>query len=296
MLATRTKAGIGLAVTTLAVGAALVLLLTERDAADVPQARPGDASLAPGVAPVAPGAARERAPRSGPGGADEAQLPASYGEPVEDPAAALAQAREQMRIALETSLSGTLDPEAILDAALALGRLEVDTRAYSEPDPSGCTVYPLLGAPAGTRAELWVGRSSKPDVDRVLSMRIELDALDSPYLLEGCSRAKAIAQLQVQLDSQGQPLNLSILTDFPPSRLNRDLGIPLEQGEIAQGVLWTFDADDPDDWRARTHGLAEGLPGSWEEPSLLLAGRWPAPEKVEAFGSLLRRQFETVRH
>jgi hypothetical protein len=296
MDASRTKLTIGIGMTALAVGGALGWLLTGPHATRSEPVRPADPSQVSSHSPARPDTAREPTGREAAELAAPAPLPAGYDLPTPDPAAALERAREEMRTALEASLHGTLDPEAILDAALALGHLEVDTRAFSEPDPSGCTVYPLIGAPAGTRAELWVGRSSKPEVQRVLSLRIELDAGSSPYLLEGCSRSKAVAQLQMQLDHAGRPLNLSILTDFPPSRRNRDLGIPLEQGEIAQGVLCSFDADDPSSWRARRHGLEEGLPGSWEEPALLLAGRWPAPEKLDAFGGLLQRQFETVRH
>jgi hypothetical protein len=293
MGASRTKIGIAVA---LAITATLASLLVWTGPTDAPQARPPGASTSGHTSLLRPGDVQAEGTRTEPAVAGAATGSVGQGAVQPDPAVALVQAREELRAALEASLCDSLDPVAILDAALALGRLEVDPRAFSEPDPSGCTVYPLLGAPEGTRAELWVGRSSKPQVQRVLSLRLELDAQASPYMLEGCSRSKAIAQLQMQLDHAGRPLNLSILTDFPPSRQNRDLGIPLEQGEIPQGVLWCLDTDEPDRWRARKHGLDQGLPGSWEEPALLLAGRWPSPDKLAAFGSLLQRQFESVRH
>lgn len=213
-----------------------------------------------------------------------------------DGAARLTRARDELRTALEASLYDSLDPGAILDAALSLGSLEVDPRPFSEPDPSGCTVYPLRGVPDGVRAELWVGRSSKPGVAKVLSLRFELDPTEMPYLFLGCARTKAIAQVQMQIGSDGAPLNLTILTDLPPSSRNRQLDVPLEQGSISQGVLCYVDASDPSDWRARTHGLEDGKPGSWENTSLLLAGRWPCPDKLDAFSDLLQSQYETIHH
>jgi hypothetical protein len=208
----------------------------------------------------------------------------------------LVRASAELRTALEASLYDSLDPGAILDAALSLGSLEVDPRPFSEPDPSGCTVYPLVGTPEGTKAELWVGRSSKPGVAKVLSLRFELDPSEMPYLFMGCARTKAIAQVQMQIGSDGAPLNLTILTDLPPSSRNRDLDVPLDVGSISQGVLCYVDARDPSDWRARTHGLEDGKPGSWENTTLLLAGRWPCPDKLDAFSHLLQSQYETIRH
>jgi hypothetical protein len=213
-----------------------------------------------------------------------------------DPEAELVHARDELRTALEASLLDSLDPSAILDAAFSLGSLEVDPRPFSEPDPSGCMVYTLMGAPEGTRAELWVGRSSKPDVAQVLSLRFELDPQEPPYFLDGCARAKAIAQVQMQIGKDGSPLNLTILTDLPPSGRNRGLDVPLETGSISQGVLCFVDAKDPANWRARTHGLDEGKPGSWENTTLLLASNLPTPERLDAFSDLLQRQYETIRH
>ena len=46
------------------------------------------------------------------------------------------------------------------------------------------------------------------------------------------------------------------------------MGLLADQGTIKQGVLYCVDADDPGHWRARTHGLEEGIPGSWAEDSL----------------------------
>jgi hypothetical protein len=299
MNASRTGIGLGLSFALLAIGAAGVLLLTDPGTGD----RPG-AALDANAAAAPQDSAGERADGAAPAGARRQETSAGaapaeeaapyVGQPV-DPAAALAQASQELRTALEASLSSSLDPEAILDAALALGELEIDQRAYSEPDPSGCTVYPLLGTPEGTRAELWIGRSSKPEVARVLSLRVELDPSIPPYFFEGCSRSMAVAQVQMQIDHEGRPLNLTILTDLPPSSTNRDLGVALDQGTIPQGVLCCFDGEDPDRWTARAHGLSDGRPGSWEQPSLLVAGRWPAPDKVEAFRGLLQSKYETIR-
>jgi hypothetical protein len=213
-----------------------------------------------------------------------------------DPVAMLARARDALRSELEASVFDSLDPNAILDAAFSLGSLEVDPRPYSEPDPSGCTVYSLMGAPDGMRAELWVGRSSKPEVAQVLSLRFELDPDAAPYMLDGCARAKAIAQVQMQIAQDGTPLNLSILTDLPPSARNREHGVSLEVGSISQGVLCFLDAREPDNWSARTHGLEDGKPGSWENSTLALAGQWPAPDKLVAFSDLLQRQYATIHH
>ena len=215
---------------------------------------------------------------------------------AKDPSAELVHASTQLRSALEASLLDSLDPTAILDAAFSLGSLEVDPRPFSEPDPSGCMVYTLMGAPEGTRVELWVGRSSKPDVAQVLSLRFELDPQEPPYFLDGCARAKAIAQVQMQIGKDGRPLNLTILTDLPPSGRNRSLDVPLETGSISQGVLCFLDAKDPANWRARTHGLDQGKPGSWENTTLLLASSMPTPERLDAFSDLLQRQYATIRH
>jgi hypothetical protein len=61
-------------------------------------------------------------------------------------------------------------------------------------------------------------------------------------------------------------------------------------------VLCFLDAKDPANWRARTHGLDEGKPGSWENTTLLLASNWPTPERLDAFSDLLQRQYDTIRH
>lgn len=208
----------------------------------------------------------------------------------------LREAAVSLKSSIEASLFGVLDPTEIIDAALLLGRLDVDERPRSQADVSGCLVYPLLEPPEGVQASLLVGHSRKAGVAEVLSLRIEIAPRELPYLLEGCARTGAGAQIQMQLDAHGQPLNLSILTDLPPSSRNLDLGLPLGSGRITNGVLYHVDADQPADWGVRVHGLNDGSPASWEGESLVVAGHGLLSQKLQAFSDMLADKYASVKH
>ena len=94
----------------------------------------------------------------------------------------------RLRAALEQSIYGSLDPGAILDAALELAEHRADPRAVPEPDPTGALRFEVLDAPEGVSAELRVARSDNPRFASVLGLKLKLEPAADPYVVDGLVR------------------------------------------------------------------------------------------------------------
>jgi hypothetical protein len=193
--------------------------------------------------------------------------------------------RKNLTSAIEASLSGALDPEAIVQSALALLRLHVEKGILPTTAPDGSLRYPLSECPAGVQAELWVARSTGSKFEDVLSLRVQLAAPVEPYLLEGAVRKDPIAYVQAFLDESGRMKDLVIMTDIAPSGESRKFGLSVLQGRVPQGIIFHVDTSRPDEWKASSYGLDDGADRSWDDPVALLGDPWPGPDALGELGS-----------
>jgi hypothetical protein len=197
--------------------------------------------------------------------------------------------------AIEVSLTGGLDPGAILDACLALVKLHVDRTDLPLAAPDGSLRYRLANSPAGVQAELWVTRSSNSKFGNVLALRLSLDAPAEPYMVEGAVRKSPIAHVQAFLDKAGNVKDLVILTDVAPSNRSRRWGLPLDEGRIPEGILYHLETDDPLGWTAETYGLVDGADASWKDPIALLGEPWPQAPALAQFSAGLLNLLSEVK-
>jgi len=213
--------------------------------------------------------------------AAETATPAAAAPPEEE----RESLQRRLTSAIELSLSGAIDPSAIVSAAISLLDLDVDKSNLPSTAPDGSLRYALKPCPEGLRAELWVARSSGSTFENVLALRVQLDAPTEPYVLEGAARKNAVAHVQVFVDEAGRMQDLVLLTDVAPSGRSRSFGLPLDEGRIPQGILFHSDLDRPEEWKAEAYGLEDGRDRSFQDPVALLGEPWPDPTAIAELGS-----------
>jgi len=248
---------------------------SEPPAAGAPDASATDVLVAVGTLPPSTGDARSSAATPAlehPGAAPAA-------EPSADPAAAeRTSLRRNLTSAVELSVAGALDPSAILRAGLSLLQLHLAKDDLPTTAPDGSLRYPLSGCPPGVRAELWISRTPATKDAKVLSLRVELDPPAEPYLLEGAVRNAPIVYVQAFLDADGRMKDLVLMTDISPSSESRKFDLPVLQGRVPQGVVFHADLSRPDEWKAESYGLDDGVDRTWSDPVALLGDPWPASQ------------------
>ena len=214
--------------------------------------------------------------------------PDPAGEGDTSPASNLAKERERLRSAVESSLRGDVDAGALLDLGLALVELEVGP-AIPEASPTGKVRFPLEGAPEGLTAMLEVGRTTLGEL--VLDLRVRMDPPSEIYLVEGYPRLPAEIEISARGDSQGALRSFSLMTQLSPSGPGiRKLGIPNDQIETTDGLLYYFRADDPHNpvvRMSREHPggrLSSEISDSWR----IVGGPWPRLEDMQRFHEKLQ--------
>jgi hypothetical protein len=202
----------------------------------------------------------------------------------------------QLKTAIEVSLTGGLDPGAILDACLGLVKLHVDRTDLPLAAPDGSLRYRLANTPTGMQAELWVTRSKNAKFENVLALRLSLEPPAEPYMLEGAVRKNPVAHVQAFLDKSGHVKDLVIMTDVAPSNRSRRWGLPLDEGRIPEGIIYHLEMDDPLGWTAETYGLVDGSDASWKDPIALLGEPWPQAPALAQFSAGLLNLLSEVRN
>ncbi len=208
-------------------------------------------------------------------------------------------ARQGLRNTMEGTLMGSIDPGAVLDAALlVLSSSEISKQPIPEADPTGAIRYPLLGTPDGFKAELWVQRTNNQEFGNpVLSLRLECAPPTEPYVVAGAARRGSNVTITAFMDSStGQVRHFNILTDFELSSDNRNLGIPIDQARIPFGLLYNLDMRNPLSSTARAFGVNNGNHESREVPLTLVGGPWPREDGISQFGTSMFGMYHKLTH
>ncbi len=207
---------------------------------------------------------------------------------ADSPAASDAESerlRADLTSAVESTVAGALDPEAIVNSALALLHSHVEKGVLPTTAPDGSLRYRLTPCPPGVQAELWVARSTGSKFEDVLSLRMKLAAPREPYYFEGAVRKDPVAYVQAFLDEAGRMKDLVIMTDVAPSGESRRFDINVLQGRMPQGIIFHVDTSRPDEWKASSYGLDDGADRTWDDPVAMLSDPRPAPDAIGQLAS-----------
>ena len=279
----RSRQPIALALVALAVLLLALRLALGTDAVESRATREADVADAQAESSIERAApddeARRLASRSGSTPPESSSSPATDAPgTAPDEAAAL---RRRLTSEIEATLTGALDPSAILRAGLTLLELRVAKDDLPSTAPDGSLRYPLEPCPPGVRAELWVARSPHASAENVLALRVEVDAPADPYLVEGAARKDPVAHIQAFLDEDGRMTDLVLMTDVAPSGTSASFGLDVREGRIPQGILFHTDLERPSEWKAEAYGLDGGSDRSWNDPIALLGDPWPEPAALD---------------
>lgn len=121
--------------------------------------------------------------------------------------AELAAALERLGPVLDRSLTGLMDPGAILDAALLIAARDVGA-PYPELELNGTLAFPFEGLPDGVEAKLSVGSPLK---EPFVGLTIQLPR-SQPFAFEGVGREGPEVWLVSHLQDDGELRSMSILT------------------------------------------------------------------------------------
>lgn len=191
---------------------------------------------------------------------------------------------EHLRLEIESTLVGQLDPGQFLDTALALTNLEVSDRPIPAPHVNGSMRYPILGTPKGVTAELWVKTAKSSLYDSpILTYALEVETPEG-YAIEGAVRRNLSAQITVFKDNEGKVKRLAILTDAGASPNSERLGLDWKQGKVPTGVIFDCDVDRPLDWISTNCGTQNGIPYDSDGTHVTVNGKWPRTEDVNLLG------------
>jgi hypothetical protein len=203
--------------------------------------------------------------------------------------------RQELLDAAEDSLVGALNPEAVLNSALALASLDLDTRPPTQTDSVGRLAYPYVQAPDGLNASLNIRHTSDGDT-LILGMRIEADRPSVPYIAHGYAREGSATEITTRFDQQGTLVSFSILTDVQPSNENFAMGIDPGVGQLISGVHYLIDPRVPSDWKAWTLGTINGSPSKLEVPVSIAGNKSVELEKVAQLAQLLQSSYQQLSH
>lgn len=210
------------------------------------------------------------------------------GEDRPSAADALREARQSLRMQIEGTLQGTLDPAALLEVALHLAELEVDPRAVPEPHPSGALRFPLRGLPEGMKAEMWIDSVANAKfAPEVLSLRLELAPEREPYVVGGVPRASSEVTWMLWTDRERRLQNFSIFTALQPQG-------PVVAGEINEGLLYSVDFVDPAKDKLYVHGRRDGSPAK-PPVSTTLTGASLDPARAEMLKEAMLHNYGRIR-
>lgn len=294
-----TKNGVLVGAAALAVGGAWIAWRVAAPA-ERPHALPSPAVVSEAeVEPPGsvPGVARETSTERRTAQASEpAAIPQASSEASE-----LEAAMDDLLATVERSLGGSLDPGAVLDAALLLATHETGP-AVPEPSPGGAITYPLLDLPDGVEAELQV-RGKNQRQESVLALRMRLQEPRESWLVEGLPYREPEVEVATWTDEEGELRHFSISTGAQPGG-----GFPFaDAAEIRSGVLLHTPMDAPSEWKLNMGGMkpvedAADEPGErswrsgqWEIPQVLDGGPWPRVDDMNRLGELLRARYDEIR-
>ena len=201
---------------------------------------------------------------------------------------------EHLRLAIESTLVGQIDPGEFLQAALALTRLEISKEAEAELSSSGAKRYAVLGTPDGMSAELWVRHDANENFgNAVLTYNVRVKT--SPdEIVEGAVRRGLDAQITVWTDAQGGTKTFGVLTDCMFSRESWDLGLGYENRIIPTGALFAFDPARPFEWTAKSVVLSNGHPGFAQTAPPCVGGQWPQLNDLELLKAGLMATYKSL--
>lgn len=199
---------------------------------------------------------------------------------------------ESLKLAIQSTVAGQIDPGGFLDAALALSKLEVQKQPIPLPNAFGAMRYPILGTPDGVTAELWVqatdGNSELGDPR--LTYHVKLKASEGD-VFEGVSRRDPDVQIELLTDKQGEFRRFSVLTDNAVSSKSKFAGVGMEGRTITTGVLFQYEPARPQEWIAQNCGLHNGVPFDADDRPTLVQGQWPRTEDLKLLKSSQMKQY-----
>ena len=196
-----------------------------------------------------------------------------------------------LRLAIETTLVGQIDPGGFLDTALALSALEISSKPIPEPTASGSIRYPLLGTPDGVTAELWVaGNKTATFGGPRLTYHVNVTPPDG-YIFEGAARRGLEAQIALWTDPAGKVKHYSVITDCAIAPRSRQIGLGWEDRKIATGAFFSYDAAHPGEWSATNCGFNDGVVYDADDQPTTVQGAWPRTDDLERLKNGLSNQY-----
>jgi len=205
----------------------------------------------------------------------------------------LAPIRQTLNDCIEASVSGVLDPVAILDSVLALTDSSVDLGTSPTVMGSGTIKYPLRPLPEGVDSgEFCIKGKKTASAYRALALRIQVHSETTE--LSGVRRQAGEAEVVLSMDAEGKRTRLNIFTSamIQPSGANRNLRF--EDLRVTEGVSYSVSLDDPNLWTARAHGLDHSRGSTWEIPITLVGASWPQPQAIDLLAFRLNALYQSV--
>ena len=228
------------------------------------------------------------APSSGEGPSQEGAGAMIAVGPGQDPR----RIEERLRLCIEESMLGALDPGEILDMALGVAALDLERQMPTETDAAGRIAYAYLGTPEGMDASLRVQRSVRTGA---LGLTLKMDLAGSEAPVHGFVRAGSSAEILMRVDGDGRATTFSILTESQPSGANFGQGIDPTRGQVPTGMLYHFDLTAPSDWKVAMQGLVDGQPTSWDSPVTLTGNHLDDLEKISALLELMNGSYQGLK-
>lgn len=223
---------------------------------------------------------------------DDSTISTSITENSESAASSLAA--ETLKLEIESTMVGMIDPGSFLDTALALSKLEVSKSPLPEPHPSGAIRYPVLGLPEGTKAELWLLQSKTGEYGSPRMMYHLTVDQPNPYIFEGAARKALEAQISLWTDTEGNVKHFGVLTESMVSGRSAELGMPAADRKLPIGALFSYDASRPHEWHASSSFLDNDRPVEDTANAPAVRGQWPRTEDLEVLKRGLLSQLGTL--
>ena len=160
-----------------------------------------------------------------------------------------------LRMALEDSMYGHLDPSVFLDMALALTELEVGEDAL-EQRANSTVRYPIVGMPEGIEGEYWVCSSRNPEFSTVRMYALSSRAPGPDYYVEGAGRSLLQAKIGVWTDLDGRVSNFAVTTQMHVSAEHIRSGFPREG--VPEALHYGYDVNNPHESSSYLIGMLNG--------------------------------------
>jgi hypothetical protein len=203
----------------------------------------------------------------------------------------LRSAEEVLQTAIESSLSGVLDVQALLDSTMSLTNLPM------QPPPSGgdentTREFRLLNPPPSVdHAEVWISPASGPDGIRALSLRVKLQRTVQPYVVAGSPRFGPEIDVTVIADGSGAFLEHRILTRLEAAgRGSGKEGPNVTASDVVEGVACQFDPTGTRKDSLTFFGTKNGRSAKWSGP-IALSGADPT-DKWNELRKILWTRFQ----